>query len=1053
MSFTPRVRIAICTLATFSVPYTAAAATYYVDASNGRDTNSGAAAQNSSAGIGPWRSLSKVASAKLLPGDTVYLACGQRWSETLRVTASGTSSLPIKFDSWPTGCANKPVIDGSVAISDTAWASASGGSWSTAWPPSVLGNGAFDGSSLAPWSGWSDTKAEVLSTASDCPNGSTRCGQLSFKTSLKQAMAISNSFSLDADHPVTVRLAVKLPVGHSATLTVRRHAAPWDDLGLAKPLTGTGAWQTLTYTFTPKEKVDNARLDFMLGSGNGPLVFDDVKVVPALGSALAVHIDEVRQTPAHHPNAGHLAAEPTSPYLRLTNDSATFTSGNASVSSTAHLDTSKALPSGGSIAAGLGVSIRTRAWLLEEFQIGSYSGGIAALTTNASVSLLKNWGYFLTGAAWMVDSPSEWFADADAGTGTGTLRLRTHDAAAPGKRVRVTWLPAAIDLQNTSYVSLSNLAVRNVGDGVLLGNSTGASLQNLSISHTRGYGIDMVSSKYAVISDSQLSDTRLDAIAGSRTGKTSAQYAQVLRNSVRGSGVPSDPSAPDMLPAPVRAAIHAGQYALVDGNTLERIAYVGIRGDKGSTITHNVIDSSCMLFDDGGGIYIKDTGNNGIVTRNTIRDVFGNTNGKPPGEPTQAVGIYLDDWTSGVTMSGNTVVNADHGIQVHNAYGNTISGNTLYANRVNQLWMQENEDRYRAGGDIHSNTVIANTMVPPGTQAAVYHVSEFEFPEDFASYDGNIYSTLLSPLVAVETWQDTSTSVWITSSYTLDQWQQAIWQGTARTLDANGVEISPKAFAQYEIIGDNLVRSTVADTADGWRGWNSGDASWSIGSTTCPIGWCFVSTAGVTDTIISSPRFAIVKDQWYRLSFDLKAPSGEKIEFMVRRGGGGENGYESLMGAKRSVSGSGAWTRHSLTFKADKSINIDDPVTLDTGARIDFGWLKPGLNLSVGNVQLVPISAVDEVTRLALLTNPGDTDAALDCPNIDSEPDLCSRYVTFTTQETVTWPRSVAAHSSEVIFTRALELVDSDGDGIADSQDSCATTPAGAAVDATGCPL
>jgi len=42
-------------------------------------------------------------------------------------------------------------------------------------------------------------------------------------------------------------------------------------------------------------------------------------------------------------------------------------------------------------------------------------------------------------------------------------------------------------------------------------------------------------------------------------------------------------------------------------------------------------------------------------------------------------------------------------------------------------------------------------------------------------------------------------------------------------------------------------------------------------------------------------------------------------------------------------------------------------------------------------------------------------------------------------------------HGSEIIFSRDPTLVDHDGDGIADSQDACPGTAAGAMTNARGC--
>jgi parallel beta-helix repeat protein len=568
----------------------------------------------------------------------------------------------------------------------------------------------------------------------------------------------------------------------------------------------------------------------------------------------------------------------------------------------------------------------------------------------------------------------------------------------------------------------------------------------------------MVASTSAKIVGSRFRNTRLDAIAGSRVGSRIATTALIEDNDIVGSGIPADPEAPATLPAPARAAIHAGQYATVRHNRIDRTAYVGIRADRESLIEKNHIQNSCLLLDDGGGIYVKDTNNNGRIASNIIEDVWGNTDGKPAGSVTQTAGIYLDDWTSGIEVSGNTVRNADHGIHVHNAFSNTISGNTFFGNRTNQIWMQENAVRLDPLGDIHSNVISGNHIVPVGVENSIYQVSEYAKPSRFASYIGNVFSTLFSPIVAVDTWKESS-GAWQTTTYGLEQWlsngTSSALQPALQAASYESYEVSPKAFAQYEVTGASLLASSlIEDTADGWRTWNGAPTKATLSATACPAGDCMTVTAGASDTILISPRFAITRNQWYRMSFDMKTQSaGQTVEFLVRRGGGGENGYESLMGPKGTVTGTGTWTRYALVFKADKTINIDDPVTGDLGARIDFGWLRPGTTIGVGNVEIVPISAVDEVTRLALLSNPDANEQWMNCPDIDSNPELCDRYVTFLDQSPVSWPHAVSAHSSEIIFTRNLDLVDSDEDGIADSQDACPATPDGREVNAAGCSL
>lgn len=1033
------------------VATSAFAADYYVDALRGNDSNDGQASTSSAGNIGPWKTLARTGGHTFLPGDRIFLTCGQMWAETFALRSDGIESQPLRIGSLPSNCVNKPVIDGSVAISADDWSETSDGRWKTAWPKNLIANGSFDQGPISPWSSWSDQKLDHFRLSTVCSEESSRCARLDVLSATQQALAISNRFPVAAGKQLSLKFRARLPLGHSARIMIRRHAAPWEELIQALTITGTNTWQTYNFSLSPNSNAESARLDLQLLQSNGPLYIDDIVLAEVSTPVIAVHVGDHRQNQAHHPNFGHSVNHPKSPYLGLKTDSTSFKSGNAMVSTSAHVGPDLQLPSGAAIQPGQSIFFRSRAWIIEEHKIASAANGIVTLEDPTLVNLLKDWGFFLSGAKWMTDSPSEWSHDASE----GMIYLIPYDGSAPGARARVTHLESGIDLQNRKHITVENIAIRNVRTGILISGATGISLNRLDIQATEEYGIDMVNSTNSKVLDSSFRDTRFDAIAGSRVGSRIATGALIEGNDITGSGVPANPEAPLTLPAPARAAIHAGQYATVRHNRIDRTAYVGIRADRESLIEKNHIRNSCLLLDDGGGIYVKDTNNNGRISFNVIEDAWGNTDGKPAGSTTQTAGIYLDDWTSGIEVKGNTIRNADHGIHVHNAFSNLITGNTFFGNRTNQIWMQENATRIDPLGDIHSNIVTDNHIVPIGVENSIYQVSEFAKPTRFANYGGNIFSTLFSPIVSVETWKDTS-GIWQTATYDHDQWLNVNGNLSAQgALQAASVEVSPKAFAQFEIIGESLLpTSAIEDTADGWRTWNSDSTKATLRPTNCPSGSCMLITAGGSDTILISPRFEIVKSHWYRMSFDMWTPSaGQRVEFLVRRGGGGENGYESVMGPKATVIGTGTWKRYAMVFKADKSINVDDPATGDVGARIDFGWLRPGSTVGFGNVEIVPISAVDEVTRLALLSNPNADERWMNCPDIDSSPDLCERYVSFLEQTPIVWPHVVPAHSSAVIFTRNLELIDSDEDGIADSQDACAATPANSEVNAAGCSL
>jgi hypothetical protein len=81
---------------------------YYLDNASGSDSNSGR-----SPGA-PWRTIGKVNSIALAPGDTVYLKRGGIWRETLDPKIGGAPGRPITFAAYGSG--PQPTISGSDPV-------------------------------------------------------------------------------------------------------------------------------------------------------------------------------------------------------------------------------------------------------------------------------------------------------------------------------------------------------------------------------------------------------------------------------------------------------------------------------------------------------------------------------------------------------------------------------------------------------------------------------------------------------------------------------------------------------------------------------------------------------------------------------------------------------------------------------------------------------------------------------------------------------------------------------------------------------------------------
>src|SRR5438067_1044239 len=88
----------------------ASATVYYVDRSNGRDTNGGEAPDDA------WSTLARLRQARYGAGDYVLLKRGEVWREALAIASSGADGAPITYGAYGTG--NPPIIEGDgLAIS------------------------------------------------------------------------------------------------------------------------------------------------------------------------------------------------------------------------------------------------------------------------------------------------------------------------------------------------------------------------------------------------------------------------------------------------------------------------------------------------------------------------------------------------------------------------------------------------------------------------------------------------------------------------------------------------------------------------------------------------------------------------------------------------------------------------------------------------------------------------------------------------------------------------------------------------------------------------
>jgi len=140
-----------------------------------------------------------------------------------------------------------------------------------------------------------------------------------------------------------------------------------------------------------------------------------------------------------------------------------------------------------------------------------------------------------------------------------------------------------------------------------------------------------------------------------------------------------------------------GEASTVSYNRLDSIGYNGIGfGGINQTIERNVIKYLCLTTFDGSGIYTWNDsydapGAAGTVIRENI--VIGGVahNTPNPVPDWWSNGIYLDDRTHDITVTGNTVAFTYLGIYLHNTKRHVVRGNNVFRTTDHAILFSEDQ--------------------------------------------------------------------------------------------------------------------------------------------------------------------------------------------------------------------------------------------------------------------------------------------------------------------------------------------------------------------------
>ena len=442
-----------------------------------------------------------------------------------------------------------------------------------------------------------------------------------------------------------------------------------------------------------------------------------------------VYIDGTYLNPAHYPQSGLLTATTTS------TTATTVTSNTMGLTSTQ--------------VVGTTVVARVSNWAWSTATATAYQSTSGTITVGSALryDMPAGYGFYLRGALWMLTAPGGWYYDSVG----KKLYMWTPNSDSPANHsVEITDNAYALNGPSRAYFNLNGVAFRYGGTAnVSLDNDN--SIQSVS---STGAPIGISVGTSSVVESSSINDALTYGI------DNNGDNTLISKNTVVNAG--NIGLEPDVAPAGI---FSVGDAVTISGNSVSDSGYDGINFNGGiNQITGNIVNSSLLRLDDGGGIYSyasspSNTQVDSVISGNTVTNSIGNLTGTTA-TATLAAGIYLDNNRHDVEVELNTISNADLDIYFHDGWNNTAFENTAHLARRYAFEVTEDS----GSGTVHNISATGNVFESSSLSPVIYY-STSEATSGFGSYNQNLYCHPAGS-TAVNNEPDS-----VSSNYTLSSWQ------------------------------------------------------------------------------------------------------------------------------------------------------------------------------------------------------------------------------------------------------------------------------------------
>jgi parallel beta-helix repeat protein len=415
---------------------------------------------------------------------------------------------------------------------------------------------------------------------------------------------------------------------------------------------------------------------------------------------------------------------------------------------------------------GAEVVIRKNRWIIDRSEITSQQAGTITYAPGTRDYPTNGYGYFIQNSEKTLDQFGEWYYDKNR----KAMLVYFGNKNPNSLEVQTPVVNNLVDVRRFNYLTFENLVFSGAGNNtfnIIQGKKI--CIKNCQINHTGAEAIYANYTPFMVVENCVINHSLSSAI----NFDAGCANSIVAHNRIANTGLIA--GAGKSGSGTYEAITSFGENTRIEKNTIDSVGYNGIYlGGSFASAKNNVINYFCLVKDDGGGIYVGDWSKTvkKRIVGNIIMHGVGSALGGGRFNSLQAEGIYIDDNSSSVTISGNTVAFcANNGIKVHNAKEIDIFNNTVINNGV-QLRLEQ--DHYLASSSyIRNNNIRNNTFISSTPSQSVVKLSTHQDDiSDFGHIDSNLYyqsAQKAATVVAITVKNGRNNS----QTYTLSNWKSA----------------------------------------------------------------------------------------------------------------------------------------------------------------------------------------------------------------------------------------------------------------------------------------